>query len=100
MPTIAEIYALVALGGEWVANYNGVAGWKFTGNGNSIFLPAAGLRIEDFLGSTGAYGYYWSSSLFSANPGQARALLFFSSAAGWTEADRIFGESVRPVFSE
>lgn len=37
--------------------------------GNSIFLPAAGLREEDDLYGNGTYGRYWSSSLFVYPPG-------------------------------
>lgn len=42
---------------------HGVYGWLFTGrNGNSIFLPAAGFRLNGELICTGL-GVYWSSSL-------------------------------------
>ena len=41
---------------------NGVNGYTVTGpNGNRIFLPAAGYRIDGSLDSAGSY--YWSSSL-------------------------------------
>ena len=43
---------------------NGVNGYTVTGpNGNRIFLPAAGYRIDSSLDSAGSYGDYWSSSL-------------------------------------
>ena len=48
---------------------NGVKGWKLTSkrNGNSIFLPYAGYRVNDQCkDSTGKF-FYWSSSLYSRN---------------------------------
>lgn len=42
---------------------NGVKGWLFTApNGNSLFLPATGFRLEGELIGPGL-GIYWSSSL-------------------------------------
>lgn len=44
---------------------NGTAGYLVTGkNGNSIFLPKAGRKDEGSLTDLGAYGYYWSSTVF------------------------------------
>jgi hypothetical protein len=41
---------------------NGVKGLKLTGsNGGSIFLPAAGLRVEEEVSQAGTVGYYWTS---------------------------------------
>ena len=50
----------------WITNYNGtgVKGRIVTAtNGNSIFLPAAGVRGETYLVDAGSNGCYWSSSL-------------------------------------
>lgn len=47
---------------EWT-NQNGVNGWLFTGNGQALFLPAAGCRYSNILGYTNSAGWYWSSSL-------------------------------------
>ncbi len=51
---------------EWTT-VKGVKGCKFTAaNGNSIFLPAAGYRVDtdlEFEGGRGSSGYYWSSTL-------------------------------------
>ena len=53
---------------EWV-QVNGVNGTKFTGyNGNSIFLPAAGVRMEETLQEENEMGYYWSSTNHSFLP--------------------------------
>ena len=69
MPTSSEIDALLALNKEWVSNYNntGISGYKFTGNGNTLFLPAVGKPYDDNPnedGSAGNKGFYWSSSLY------------------------------------
>ena len=43
---------------------SGVKGYLVEGNGNSIFLPAAGYWIGDYLYHAGSTGQYWSSSLY------------------------------------
>ena len=44
---------------------NGTKGYLVTGkNGNSIFLPKAGYKSEGSLTDLGAYGYYWSSTVY------------------------------------
>ena len=44
---------------------NGVYGLLGTGpNGNTIFLPAAGNRLEESLVNEGTLGYYWSRTLW------------------------------------
>ncbi len=48
-------------------------------NGNSIFLPAAGIRVSSSLYGAGTNGNYWSSSLGTAYPYD---LFFFVSS--WT----------------
>ena len=64
MPTIAEFEELFALcTREWV-EVEGVAGYKFTGpNGNSIFMPAAGLRTQGTTTGVGVEGCYLSGSI-------------------------------------
>ena len=81
---------------EWTTR-NGVAGRKFTAaNGNSIFLPAAGLWDPE-LGYTGS-GNYWSSSLFTGRPGTARRCIFSSMLYPEVDrTDRYCGLSVRAV---
>ena len=77
---------------------NGVNGYTVTGpNGNSIFLPAAGGRIDSDLYDAGSYGYYWSSSLSTYGSGYAYYLYFNSSYVDWNFDDRYYGLSVRPV---
>ena len=99
MPTKAEIDALLALSKTWVTNYNGsgINGYTFTGNGNTLFLPAAGYRYDTDLFDTGSSGYYWSSSLNTDNPNNAWNL-YFNSGDAYAIIDlRWFGFSVRAV---
>lgn len=51
---------------------NGVNGYNITGpNGNSIFLPAAGIMIGSTLGNAGEQGYYWANSCLTSFPSYA-----------------------------
>lgn len=77
---------------------NGVNGYKVTGpNGNSIFLPAAGLMSGGYLLDDGSWGYYWSSSLITDNPVYACGVYFSSDYVGWSNYNRYCGFTVRPV---
>ena len=78
---------------------NGVKGYKVTSktNGNSIFLPAAGYRSGSSLLIAGSYGGYWSSSLSTDSPYDARYVFFNSSGVVWLDRSRDYGRSVRPV---
>ncbi len=79
---------------------NGINGYEVKGtNGNSIFLPAAGYRLNSSLGSAGSDGYYWSSSLYESYPYGAYALFFGSVNYDWGSSSRYLGLSVRPVCS-
>ena len=81
----------------WTAQ-NGVNGYTVTGpNGNSIFLPAAGYRIDSSLYYVGSDGYSWSSSLYSDIPGYAYYLYFGSDNVSRYDNSRCCGQSVRPV---
>lgn len=66
-------------------------------NDSSLFLPAAGYRIEGSLSSAGAWGYYWSRSLYTSYSNYAYGLLFESSGNDWDGYGRYGGFSVRPV---
>ena len=99
MPTVVELTELEEMcNWEWTTQ-NGVNGMKVTGpNGNSIFLPAAGNRWNDFLALAGDYGYYWSSSLYPSYDNDAYKLNFYSPCAYWSSNDsRYDGQSVRAV---
>ena len=82
---------------EWTSQ-NGINGILFTGpNGNSIFLPAAGFNADSFLNYAGSFGYYWSSSLFTASPSYAWKHGFSSGNCGMYLDSRRCGLTVRAV---
>ena len=101
MPTLTEFDELIDnCTWTWTA-LNGVNGYKVTSKisgytGRSIFLPAAGWRYGTGLIGAGSRGYYWSSSLNTDNPGNARSL-YFGSDSRRTDYYRRDGQSVRPV---
>ena len=73
-------------------------GYEVVGpNGNSLFLPAAGCRIDTSLSNVGSYGSYWSRTLGTSYPLNAYNLYFNSGSVDWGSGNRYFGRSVRPV---
>ena len=83
----------------WIwTSQNGVNGYKVTSksNGNSIFLPAAGI-LSISLDYAGSSGTYWSSSLYADTPNSAYYFSFNSSNVDWNYYFRCYGRSVRPV---
>lgn len=49
---------------------HGVSGKRFTDkNGNSIFIPAAGMRSDGEIGNKDFFGSYWSSTFFDNQHG-------------------------------
>lgn len=99
MPTKAEIDALLALTKKWVTNYkgSGANGYEFTGNGNTLFLPAAGYRYNESLLTAGTYGYYWSSSINTGYESYAWNINLGSGVIKCDDHSRYLGYSVRPV---
>ena len=94
MPTDVEWKELQAqCTWTWITQ-NGINGYKVTSksNGNSIFLPAAGYRVDDLAGS---HGNYWSSSLFIRC--LAWNVYFISVDMGMDDRNRCEGLPVRPV---
>ena len=78
---------------------NGVNGRKITSkiNGNSIFLPAAGYRLDSSHHVVGSCGYYWSRTLLTGSPESVLNLLFLSNLIYSSYYYRVSGQSVRPV---
>lgn len=78
---------------------NGVNGYKVTSrtNGNSIFLPAAGVRGGSYLYDVGGCGGYWSSSLYSNDSSNACSLNFDSGNVYWNGSSRCGGRSGRSI---
>ena len=102
MPTDAELTELREQCTWTWTTQNGVYGYKVTSKksgytNKSIFLPAAGYRIDNSLSRAGSSGYYWSSSLYTDNPSGACVLLFYSGFVISDSGGRWCGRSVRPV---
>ena len=99
MPTEGEFTELKNnTDNEWVANYNGVAGYKFMKKSDHsvyIFLPAAGGRDGSSFLDQGS-GDYWSSTL-SSYPGDARRLFFSDGYVTTSGLYRYYGYTVRAV---
>jgi len=98
MPTRDEIIELVNnCTWKWTS-YNGVNGQLVTGpNGNSIFLPAAGLHYGTGLNDRGSEGHYWSATLYESS-GYAYVLYFYRGFSKWNYWwIRERGLTVRPV---
>lgn len=74
-------------------------GVKFTSsNGNSIFIPAAGVCDESLLSGIGMIGVLWSSSLIGGYDDNARILFFYCGGdVGEGSSYRYYGYSVRGV---
>ena len=100
MPRLTEIQELLNNCSGSVSTYNGVKGMTVTGqNGNSIFLPFAGVCFDGDL-DEGYYGFYWSSSHENyAYGGCAYILYFYDYPIGleWGTHAPVYGFSVRPV---
>ena len=86
---------------EWVNDYNGtgVAGRKFMKKSDHsiyVFFPASGRYNGTSLTYRGTYGFYWSSSFYSAT--LAYSLYFNSSSVDpQSYGNRRYGFTVRPV---
>ncbi len=78
MPTKAEFEELIEKCTWTWTTLNGKNGYKIMSkvNGNSIFLPAAGLPGDTESNRAGSDGTYWSSSLSVSNPSFAFAFAF------------------------
>ena len=84
----------------WTKNYKGtgIAGSVVaSGNGNSIFLPAAGYWLDANNYNVGSSSYYWSSSLNTDCPSDAWFVYFYSGNAYMRDGTRNGGHSIRPV---
>ena len=83
--------------GTWTTR-NGVNGYLFTGtNGNSIFLPAAGLIYGAGSPNVGSRGAYWTNSIYN-NPVSAWDFYFNSGSCTTNDCYlREYGLSVRAV---
>ena len=104
MPTDAEMTELRTRC-TWIwTTQGGVNGYKVVGpNGNFIFLPAAGVFIEDNLDYVKLDGNYWSSSLSlfsSTSSPHANCFTFNYDNVTRYGDPRCVGKSIRPVCSK
>ena len=102
MPTEAEYQELIDnTTNEWI-QVNGVNGYKFTSvnNGNSIFIPAAGIYSDSSFNGQGFSGNIWSSSLDDSSNVDAWFLDFQSDYISHecSSSERSWGLPVRGVF--
>ena len=99
MPTKAELDELLNNCIWSKSTLNNVNGYIVTGpNGNSIFLPAAGVCYDADLNFSGTRGHYWLSSLYDDNSSNyAYGFYFRSTKYDWGYGDRCYSRSVRPV---
>lgn len=96
IPTEAEFNELIINCNPVPAEQNGVKGYKFTArNGNTLFLPLAGLREGDEITQEGNIGAYWTGSIYSHN--DYAYALSLSEKAELKQALRYQGLSIRPV---
>lgn len=102
MPTKEECEELLKFTSKKVETIHRVKGMRLTGpNGQSIFLPATGKRVNKKLLHNGTEGSYWSSSL---NTVVSLAWLFYcscesNSCSVFDFNSRDTGHAVRPVCS-
>lgn len=99
MPTDAEWTELRTKCTWTYTTQKGVKGYKVTSNrnGNSIFLPAAGHRVNSNIYYENNYGYYWSSSLYANLPENGVTIDFTSTLVHGSSCYRCCGLSIRPV---
>ncbi len=100
LPTRAEAEELIKNCDFKREDIHGIEGVRFTSriNGNSIYLPAAGLRVGTNLSRLGL-GYYWTANSFGVEDvHHADAFVMNSVSAGTSQpVRRHIACSVRPV---
>ena len=81
IPTIAEWQELLNETSNYWVKQNGVNGRLIiASNGNRLFLPAAGVKLDGNFNGVGDSGYNWSSSLSGSSPCDALMLYYYY---GW-----------------
>ena len=96
LPTLSQTYELCGLTSTW-KTVNGVNGREFSGtNGNTLFIPAAGLKYSGSLHDAGSKCRLWSSS---GSDAYAKFLYFDSSDVENRSGTRLGGLSCRGVIN-
>ena len=101
--------ANVILGGDWWIPTQAIwqalvdnstkgldSGFKFTNNGQTLFLPAAGYVKGTYFQKVGSYGYYWSGTVYS-KPNSYDLYFKNGEVNAQKNHDRGYGCPVRPV---
>ena len=99
MPTDAQIAELIsATTSEWTTVDN-IKGRRFTSkfNGNSIFIPAAGRRLNNALYDVGGECYLWTNSMYTKSQDSAYSLRCYLGSAYASNNFRHNGLSARGV---
>lgn len=106
MPTVEqfdELFNTDYVTNEWVTNYqgSGINGRLFTSvsNGNTLFIPAAGVYLNGIIYGINEFGNVWCSSLCIGNANSALGLYFDSIVEDIDYYGRCGGRSVRGVIS-
>ena len=101
MPTYKELLELhEKCDWEWTVK-NGRTGYKVTGpNGNSIFLPAAGMSIRSNVGVENDCGFYLGSGKSTFLTTTIPLMLISPENVIVIHYEFEYGASIRPVFSE
>lgn len=100
MPTVSELEELKRNCERTWTTVNGVVGCLLTStiNGNSIFIPQAGVRADSGNMSTSG-GYYWTSDL-DYDPYSAYNILFNENTLGYSAIARFCGLPIRAVYGD
>ena len=97
IPTLDEMKELInCCTWEWTT-INGKTGYKISGNGNSIFLPAGGYTNSVTYNDREVRGCYWTSTINSGFASYANYLNFGSTHYEIIEHYRNMHRSIRPV---
>lgn len=100
MPTLLEVKELVTKCTYLRRNINGVWGFVFIGpNGNSIFLPECGRRMQGYIERRDNEGHYWTASQHESYPNSAYYIYFdFYGTCYWNKyRDKYDGRCIRAV---
>ena len=98
MPTVSELEELKRNCERTWTTVNGVVGCLLTStiNGNSIFIPQAGVRADSGNMSTSG-GYCWTSDL-DYDPYAAYNIVFSENSLGYSAIARFCGLPIRAVY--
>ena len=98
MPSQEQISELVEKCSWYWTTRNGQEGRLVKGpNGNTLFLPAAGYRVDRSRYLADWSGYYWSRTVATSNPNCACSVFFYAPNWFWSSGSRRLGYSVRAV---